>query len=131
MLEDLRALGLKPEGPFQSGNSQWVILPDYEIPAGRFVGTKIRLAVPVPADYPATPPGGLHVSPDIVPAQDMGARNIHDRQSETEKLPGKWQYWSRPYPKTRGNEGETKWRADAQSTRRLQSHWNAVLSHVA
>jgi hypothetical protein len=60
LIDDLRAVGWKVTGPlFCSGNMDWVIADDFPIPAGRFAGMVVRVAVPVQPDYPATPPGGL------------------------------------------------------------------------
>lgn len=122
LIKDLCALGHAATGPFTSNGWQWLVIDGYSIATGRFKGEMVRLAVPVQPDYPATPPGGLYVSPKIVPATDMGGLNIHDRSGETSALPGEWQYWSRPIP-------PGTWRP-ANGARRLIAHWNGVMAHV-
>jgi hypothetical protein len=119
LLVDLKGIRRDVDGPLLSNNWQWLIVNKYDVFGGRFDGLVIRIAVPVLDDFPSTPPGGFYVSPKIVPAALMGALNVHDRQSETEKLPGEWQYWSRPIqPGT--------WQP-ANGARRLVAHWNTVM----
>lgn len=122
LIEDLRAVGHTVEGPLSSNKCQWLVISGYTIATGRFVGQVVRLAVPVQPDYPATPPGGLYISPAIVPVEEMGSRNVHDRSNETVGLGGVWQYWSRPIP-------PGTWRPD-NGARRLIAHWNAVMRNV-
>ncbi len=120
LIADLRAVSQIVEGPFDSGGLRWLIVPAYPIPGGRFFGGVVRVGIAVPNDYPETPPGGLYVSPKIVPVSDMAGLNIHDR-AETAQLPGEWQYWSRPIKE--GWPGEN-------GARRIIKHWNAVMSNV-
>lgn len=122
LTKDLRAIGLTVEGPFSSGGLTWLIVAAYTIIGGRFAGHVVRIAVPVPPDYPQTPPGGLYVSPNIAPASEMGGLSIHDRSNETGQLPGVWQYWSRPIP-------PGTWKP-SDGARRLRTHWNAVFMNV-
>ncbi len=119
LMEDLRALGHTVEGPFQSGGIQWLIVNEHNILTGRLAGQVVRVAVPVQPDYPATPPGGLYISPRLVPPADMGRLSIHDRSNETAGLGGEWEYWSRPIP-------PGTWKPE-NGARRLVVHWNSVM----
>ncbi|HCG00242.1 MAG TPA: hypothetical protein DEV93_06820 [Chloroflexi bacterium] len=77
------------------------VVIDYEVESGKFVGTKLNLGFIVPADFPFTPPGGIHVSEPIHPLQAGGQHptgGIHREHATPfrEALGGDWQYWSRP-----------------------------------
>lgn len=122
LIADLRGLGHAAEGPFESNKWQWLVIQGYTIAAGRFAGEVVRLAVPVPSEFPAVPPGGLYISPKLVPDAEMGGLNIHDRSGETKELGGEWQYWSRPI-------AEGTWRPGL-GAKRLVAHWNTVMSNV-
>lgn len=110
------------DGPLESGGQSWAIVRGFHVPAGPFSGKMIDVAIPAPADFPATPPGGLYVSPLLVPSSDMGRLNVHDRAAETAGLPGSWQYWSRPVP-------PGTWQP-SRAARRLINHWNAVMANA-
>ena len=120
LMVDLRTVGQTVEGPFDSGNLRWLIVRSYPIPTGRFAGQVVNVAVPVPGDYPQTPPGGLYVNARLVPQAEMAGLHVHDRP-ETAQLPGEWQYWSRPiqegWPGTNG-------------AKRIITHWNGVMSRA-
>jgi hypothetical protein len=119
LVAELKAQGLPAEGPLKFGGHLFVVVSEFLVLAGRFAGQRIRIAAPAPADFPSTPPGGLYISPCLVPVGTLG---VHDRQNETGDLPGQWQYWSRPIP-------PGTWRPD-RSGKRLIAHWNAVLANV-
>lgn len=98
-LNGLRALGFNPEQLPKSPNC---ILFDYTVECGKFCGTKVRIGLKIPSDFPATPPTGPCISPEIHPVKSGGTHpsgGIHKGQwvtpFETE-AGGKWQYWSRP-----------------------------------
>jgi hypothetical protein len=119
---ELEAVGVACEGPLSSGGLEWLLVRDYAVAGGRFSGQMLHLAVAVPADFPQTPPGGVYVSPKVIPDHEMGGLNVQHRPNETGGLPGDWQYWSRPVPPgtwTPTNPG-----------RRLITHWNAVMMNV-
>lgn len=120
LIADLRAINQVVEGPFDSGGFRWLIVPNYPIPAGRFLGEMVKIAVAVPNDYPQTPPGGFYIGAKLVPTGEMAGLHVHDRP-ETAQLPGDWQYWSRPI--SGGWQGEN-------AARRIVKHWNAVMNNV-
>ncbi len=120
LLADLKAAHQAVEGPFESGKLRWLIVPAYVIPAGRYAGKVVKVAIAVPDDYPQTTPGGLYVSPRIVADGEMGGLNIHNR-NETDQLAGQWQYWSRPIKERWSENG---------GARQLVKHWNSVMAHV-
>lgn len=122
LLAELRSVGQAVDGPIASNGWRWVLIGKFEVIGGRFTGQIVQVAVPVPDDFPATPPGGFYVSPKIVPADQMAALNVHDRSNETAGIPGDWQYWSRPIP-------PGTWKPTNPS-RRLITHWNAVMCNV-
>jgi Prokaryotic E2 family E len=121
-LSDAAERHLAVSGPLSSGGLDWAIIDSYEVVTGRFAGQRIRIAVPIPPDYPMTPPGGLYISPWLVEPPEMAARNIQERPGETSALPGAWQYWSRPIP-------PGTWQSE-NGVKRLVTHWNAVLTNV-
>lgn len=121
-LNDAAAKNLVVHGPITSGGMSWVVVDGFEVMVGKYAGQIVQIAVPVPQDFPMTPPSGLYVSPCIMPVSEMGARNVHDRSNETVSLPGSWQYWSRPVP-------SGTWRTECP-IKRLIAHWNAVFANV-
>jgi hypothetical protein len=69
---------------------------EYVVESGRFAGRKVQLGIVVPVDFPATPPGGPHVSPHIHALGQPGghpAGAVHASTFGSES-----QYWSRPFP---------------------------------
>jgi len=93
----LQSLGYEPA--IASGKSEHVYF-DYEVPSGKFTGRQIRLGLIVPADFPMTSPGGIHVSPKFHSNQGGGEHptgGIHDSVDFQSTAGGEWQYWSRPY----------------------------------
>lgn len=61
----------------------------FTIPVGRRAHEVVSLGMEVPGDFPATPPPGPHVSPQI--GHPAGA--VHPSS-----LGAEWEYWSRPFP---------------------------------
>lgn len=82
------AVQLRDLGHEVEVRDQFVVFP-FIIPVGRRVGEKVTLGVNVPGDFPATPPPGPHVRPQI--GHPAGA--VH-----TSPLGSEWEYWSRPFP---------------------------------
>lgn len=62
---------------------------DWEVPVGARRGEHVRIALQLPADLPASPPPGPHVSPRL--GHPDGA--VHPSP-----LGPEWEYWSRPFP---------------------------------
>lgn len=69
---------------------------EYEIPAGRFTGQKVQMALQVHDSFPMNPPPGPHFKPLLLPTSGGGGAHpygaIHASPLGTE-----WQYWSRPF----------------------------------
>lgn len=92
-VDQLKALGYQPQ---ELGENRLCF--EYTIPVGKFIGQNIRLGLVVGDDFPATPPGGLHISPHLLPLNGNGgvlhpAGGIHASPFGSD-----WQYWSRPCP---------------------------------
>lgn len=120
LVDDLKRLGLRVEGPVEVNKLKFVVVRQVGVEHGSFAGRSIDVAVQPPADYPAVPPGGLYVSPQIAP---VGQHAVHDRQGETGNLLGQdWQYWSRPFPP------KLQWNRD-HAPALLLMHWRTVLAN--
>jgi hypothetical protein len=116
----LQSLGYKPT--IAPGKTEHVYF-DYEVPSGKFAGRQVRLGLIVPADFPMTSPGGIHVSPKFHPNQGGGEHptgGIHDSAEFPSAAGGEWQYWSRPHK---------NWGAAKKAVATYMSHvwnlWNA------
>ena len=98
-IEGLKQLGHEPVPlPGQPDHLTF----DYTIESGRFAGKQVRLGIIVPADFPMTPPGGIHVCPEIHPINSggkhpLGAIHKSHAQPFEAGAGGAWQYWSRPF----------------------------------
>lgn len=99
--DGLRSLGYDPQ--IAEGYPNHVVI-NYKVPTGRYSGRDVRLGFIVSADFPLTPPSGLHVSPDIYPINTahgphptFGIHRSHSAQF-SKSFGGNWQYWSRPFP---------------------------------
>jgi hypothetical protein len=85
----LAALGLSPTPVGPNG-----LAIDYTVAEGRFMGRQIRLGIEVNGDFPRNPPGGPHVSPQLLPL-NPNAPGHPDRVARS-SFGDDWQYWSRP-----------------------------------
>jgi len=85
-----------------------VAIKEFKVEAGRFAGQTVAVGIPA-ADYPMTPPAGIHLCPGLAP---VGQNNI----TQSPLGPG-WHYWSRRL---------TDWKAD-RSARHVISYVNKVL----
>jgi hypothetical protein len=88
------------------------IVFDFEVPVGKFVGKKIQLGLQVTGDSPLNPPGGPHVSPQLLPLNQ--AADPHPKGGiHKSGLGPEWQYWSRPFK---------DWREGERTARRYMAH---------
>jgi hypothetical protein len=97
-MAQLLAEGLSPE----LRHDVFVVF-DYEVVLGKHAGELVKLALQVPADWPATPPTGPFVSPRLLPINASNGRGrpwdaVHEAAPRGLADPdGRWEYWSRPY----------------------------------
>ncbi len=71
---------------------------DYEVEVGPLAGRTVKLALQVPGDWPASPPGGPMVSPRLLPINtDAAMGHPYGAVHEAPQLGPDWQYWSRPF----------------------------------
>lgn len=92
-ITQLQALGYNVED--KGGNR---LAFRYIIPLGRYAGQDIWLGFEVGEDFPATPPGGPHVSPRLLPLNNtQGVPHPIGAIHESTFGEG-WEYWSRPFP---------------------------------
>lgn len=74
------------------------IIFDYVIEVGKFSGMKIKMAFQVGDDFPLNPPGGPHISPQLLPVNP--SRDIPHPLGgihQSNDLGSEWEYWSRPF----------------------------------
>ncbi len=116
----MTAAGYAVDQPVDANGKSWCVVKDFGISGGRFSGKVIEIAIPVPPDFPVTPPGGLFVSPRLADEQTL--QNVQVGDEAIAALGGAWQYWSRPFM-------DGKW--DAQNPGRgLVIYWNTVFANV-
>jgi hypothetical protein len=70
-----------------------IIIP-FVVDEGRFAGQHIQVGFEVPSDFEMTPPGGLHISPRLIPINPSS--EDHSRAAESPFGP-EWEYLSRPF----------------------------------
>lgn len=80
---------------------------DYPVESGRFAGRTVRIGLEVPADFPATVPGGPHVNPMIHGGQSVGSSHPTSNIQPSPTFGSGWEYWSRPFP---------NWQAEPRKT---------------
>ncbi len=71
-----------------------LIIP-FVIAEGRFLGRQIKVGIQVPQDFEITPPGGIHVSPHLIPINPNAPD--HSRSAASAPFGAEWQYLSRPF----------------------------------
>lgn len=69
---------------------------DYVVPAGKFTGQKIKIGLDISADWDLTPPGGINISPRLLPINPNAT--THPEKVAESPFGESWEYWSRPYP---------------------------------
>lgn len=113
---DLTALGFAAERVAAPDGTPFVVIPDFQVPIGRFAGRVIDLGLQATPDFPLTVASAIHVrsDPHLFDVSDTikGKRNITNSS-----LGPEWRYWSH-------NLG---W-ADPKTARRLISKVNKVFS---
>lgn len=98
--EGLLRLGYQPRN--LPGKPDHIVF-DYVVETGRFSGTRVKMGLIIPGDFPLTSPSGPHISQHIHPINPSGQHPkgaVHKDQAIPfqESLGGEWQYWSRPFP---------------------------------
>lgn len=101
----LRDLGIEPI-PGQPENRT---VFDYLVPAGRFKGQAVKIGLDVPPDFSRNPPGGINVSPCLLPL-NPGAPDHPNRVVQSGFGPD-WQYWSRRFLNWKETGGALKYLA--------------------
>lgn len=100
------------------GKKTFVIIPDYEIPLGRFAGRVVELGIEVLNDYPRRVASSIHIksSPHLLDKSDTipKVRNIIDSP-----LGFEWRYWSHNFG----------WKEE-KKLRRLMNQIKGVLANV-
>lgn len=111
---ELVSIGFAAERVTAPDGTQFVVIRQFEIPVGRFVGRVIDLGLQATPDFPLTVASAIHVrsEPHILDLSDTipGSRNITHSA-----LGPDWRYWSH-------NLG---W-SDPKTARRLISKVNKV-----
>ena len=118
LISELRELGYAP-ALVTGGDTQFALLAEYTISAGRFAGRVVELGIPAPANYPMAVGASIHVRsvPHLVEFGNVpNVRNVI-----ASALGDGWQYWSINF----GWPGERE-----RSTARLLSQINAVFERA-
>jgi len=71
-----------------------IIIP-FVIAEGRFASQQIKVGIQVPPDFDMTPPGGIHISPHLIPINP--APLDHTRAALSQPFGVGWEYLSRPF----------------------------------
>jgi hypothetical protein len=71
-----------------------VIIP-FVIAEGRFANQQIKVGIQVPPDFDMTPPGGIHISPRLIPINPNPLD--HTRAAVSQPFGDEWEYLSRPF----------------------------------
>lgn len=80
---------------------------DYIVETGRHASRQVRIGLEVPADFPATVPGGPHVNPMIHGGTSVGSTHPTSNINPSPNFGPAWEYWSRPFP---------NWQAESRKT---------------
>lgn len=90
-INGLKSLGFEPHD-----NGDGKVSFEYTVPVGRFMEQVIKIGFQVNDDFPVNPPGGPHVSPQLLPLKSVGEHPLG--QVHGSPFGADWEYWSRPYP---------------------------------
>jgi hypothetical protein len=118
LISELSALGYNAELVKGSDNNTFAVIPNFEVPLGKFAGRIIRLGILATADFPRTVGSSIHVlaSPQLL---DFGDSVPNVRNITNSALGPDWRYWSNNFAWTEG-----------KTTRRLLSQINGVFEHA-
>lgn len=79
----------------------------YPVGSGKFAGQTFQIGLEVPPDFPASVPGGPHVSPRIHGGRASGSAHPTSNIQESPNFGLDWEYWSRPFPNWQGEPRKT------------------------
>ena len=92
-IDELIKLGYEPKLVTAADNQQYVVLENFQVMLGRFIGRVIDLGILATQDYPASVASAIHVksNPQLFEKSDSvpNVRNITDSD-----LGPDWRYWS-------------------------------------
>ncbi len=94
-VDGLRKLGYVVELKDAEGSR---ITFEYPVGSGKFVGKTFRIGLEIPPDFPASVPGGPHVSPRVHGGRPTGVAHPTSNIHESPGFGPDWEYWSRPFP---------------------------------
>ena len=118
LIDELIKLGYEPKLVTAADNQQYVVLENFQVMLGRFVGRVIDLGILATQDYPTSVASAIHVksNPQLFEKSDSvpNVRNITDSN-----LGSDWRYWSINFNWNNGF-----------SARRLVSQINSVFQNA-
>lgn len=120
LIEELVKLGYFVKMATGNDGGTYVVLPEFEIPAGKFAGRVIELGLLAAADFPNSVHSAIHVKADpqlYEPTQNVpNVRNV-----QASPLGPEWRYWSKNF----------NWNAESEKTaRRLMAKINSIFEHA-
>ncbi len=120
LLAELIKLGYHVEKVTGSDGGIFVVLPSFEVPAGKFAGQIIGLGLYGTPDYPNSVHSSIHVkaSPQLYePTQNVpNVRNV-----QASALGSEWRYWSKNF----------NWPNETEKTaRRLMARITTIFEHA-
>lgn len=92
LLADLNLLGYNPEAIKDSSGLAYALIPSFVIPAGRFEGRVIDLAIPALEDFGRLVGSSMHIRSEPVLMDYQNVPNI--RNVIASNLGPDWRYWS-------------------------------------
>jgi hypothetical protein len=94
--KELCDLGYAAERRTANDGTEFVVLPGFEVPLGRFAGRIIDLGIIATADFPRNVAPSIHVR---ALSQLLEIENIPNvRNVTTSALGPEWRYWSKNLP---------------------------------
>lgn len=92
LLHDLSEMGFEEVGTRTKDGMGYAIISKFIIPAGKYVGRFIELAIPAPVNYPQSVGASMHVKADPILYPIGNVPNV--RNVIKSPLGDDWQYWS-------------------------------------